>query len=153
MIHKPTAPLICWSWLRVPFGPLAFMFSRWKPNNTGGNRSMLNALSTPKTWAQKREAIWIYTGNNTWKAGLYLVMFRQHLSKITCERSESARERRIALYKSDQQNTKYSLCSWTYISNTFGQHLNFASPKSSPAIHHNTDTKTTTTMTVTSTMQ
>ena len=30
-----------------------------------------------------------------------------HSCKITCERSESVRERRIALYKSDQQQLAY----------------------------------------------
>ena len=30
-----------------------------------------------------------------------------HSCRITCKRSESARERRIALYKSDQQQQQY----------------------------------------------
>ena len=49
------------------------------------------SVSTPLRWiGQKRTIIFFYKQS-------------VHSCKITCERSESARERRIALYKSDQQ--------------------------------------------------
>ena len=49
--------------------------------------SHASSVSTPLRWIFK---------NAVWKAS--------HSSRITCERSESTRERRIALYKSDQQH-------------------------------------------------
>ena len=41
-----------------------------------------------------------------------------HVDRITCERSESARERRTAIYKSDQRSTKNEA---TYIIGPLGQ--------------------------------
>ena len=51
--------------------------------------SHASAVSTPLQW--------IFFLNAPWKAS--------HSCRITCERSESAWEQRIALYKSDQHNT------------------------------------------------
>ena len=62
-----------------------------------------------------------------------------HECRITCERSESARERRIALYKSDQQQQQKLLERW-WPNNCLSAGKDWVSQEASPRVHVHTRT-------------
>ena len=80
------APYVCgFAWSDMVHGCMVYT-ERAEMAAVSCGTSHANAVSTPLRWIFK---------NVLWEA--------IHSCRVTCECSESARERRIALYKSDQQ--------------------------------------------------